>query len=307
MGFNGARNGRMGGLNLRSSKGEARGRVAPRDGGLPGRLLGREFYEQRPEVVAPRLLGKLLVCWPFEQVGAKGPGLKASSVGASFRGPEGPRSFRNRSSIGDRFSIGHPSPVRHPELLEGVMVGRIVEVEAYLGPHNNPPDPAAHSHRGPTPRNQVLFGLAGHAYVYAIYGRYFCLNVSCEAEGLAGSVLLRAMEPVAGAEAMARNRGLAKGEWESERGLRLLASGPSRMCMALGILRTSHNGLDVTDARSPLQIWDDGFREAEALVTARIGINETNEAVDWPLRFAVPGNASVSGPKNMKGRRVPVP
>ena len=92
-----------------------------------------------------------------------------------------------------------------------MIAGRIVEVEAYLGPHNDPKDPAAHAHRGPTPRNQVLFGLAGHAYVYSIYGMYFCLNVSCETEGLAGSVLLRALEPVAGLEAMAANRGLPEG------------------------------------------------------------------------------------------------
>lgn len=244
----------MGRLN-RNARQLANGAGAAKPGSLPGRLLGREFFAHRPEVVAPRLLGKLLV--------HTGPG--------------------------------------------GVMVGRIVEAEAYLGPHNNPPDPAAHSHRGPTPRNRVLFGLAGHAYVYAIYGRYFCLNVSCEAEGLAGCVLLRAMEPVAGVEAMARNRGLAKGEWEGTRGLRMLASGPSRICMALGILRTSHNGLDVTKSLSPLQIRDDGCRSGEALATARIGINEANEAVDWPLRFAVPGNPYVSGPKNLKGRRVSIP
>ena len=71
-----------------------------------------------------------------------------------------------------------------------------MEAEAYLGPHNNPPDPAAHSYRGPTPRNLVIFGPAGHAYVYAIYGRYFCMNITCEVEGQAGCVLLRALEPV---------------------------------------------------------------------------------------------------------------
>ena len=68
----------------------------------------------------------------------------------------------------------------------GVLAGRIVEVEAYLGPHNDPPDPAAHTHRGPTPRNLVLFGPAGHAYMYLIYGKYFCANISCEREGLGG-------------------------------------------------------------------------------------------------------------------------
>jgi len=83
-----------------------------------------------------------------------------------------------------------------------------VEVEAYLGPHNAPPDAAAHSHRGPTPRNLVLFGHAGYAYVYSIYGQYFCMNVSCETRGQAGCVLIRALDPVAGLEQMARNRGL---------------------------------------------------------------------------------------------------
>ena len=92
----------------------------------------------------------------------------------------------------------------------GLMAGRIVEVEAYLGPHRKPDDPAAHSYRGLTSRNAVLFGPAGHAYVYAIYGRYFCMNISCEREGRAGCVLLRALEPVAGLEQMARNRGLPR-------------------------------------------------------------------------------------------------
>jgi DNA-3-methyladenine glycosylase len=77
-----------------------------------------------------------------------------------------------------------------------------VEVEAYLGPHNDPPDPAAHSHRGPTPRNLVLFGPPGFAYVYSIYGRYYCMNITCEVEGRAGCVLLRALEPVTGLEQM---------------------------------------------------------------------------------------------------------
>jgi DNA-3-methyladenine glycosylase len=93
----------------------------------------------------------------------------------------------------------------------GVLAGRIVEVEAYLGPHHQPPDPAAHSFRGPTDRNRVLFGPAGHAYVYAIYGRYFCMNISCELEGRAGCVLLRALEPLIGLDAMARQRGILPG------------------------------------------------------------------------------------------------
>jgi DNA-3-methyladenine glycosylase len=213
-------------------------------GCLPGGLLPRTFFEGPPELVAPRLLGKLLV-----------------HVTAS-----------------------------------GVLAGRIVETEAYLGPHNDPPDPAAHTHRGPTPRNRVLFGPAGYAYVYAIYGRYFCMNFSCETEGLGGGVLLRALEPVAGAEQMARNRGLDAGatDWQ-------LTSGPGRLCQALGLTRPSHNGLDLVDAASPLQVRDDRFKVSEMMVTARIGISE---AVDWPLRFTLPGHQCVSGAKSLTGKRV---
>ena len=93
----------------------------------------------------------------------------------------------------------------------GLVAGRIVEVEAYLGPHNQPPDPAAHSYRGPTPRTRVIFGPAGYAYVYTIYGRYFCMNITCEADGLAGCVLVRALEPVIGLDLMAANRNLEPG------------------------------------------------------------------------------------------------
>jgi DNA-3-methyladenine glycosylase len=172
-----------------------------------------------------------------------------------------------------------------------LLAGRIVEVEAYLGPHHRPPDPAAHSYRGATPRNRVLFGSAAHAYIYAIYGRYFCMNISCEAEGRAGCVLLRALEPVGtlGLAQMALNRGLPAGA-----PARQLTSGPSRLCQALGLARLSHNGLDLLDPASPLQLRDDGFTVREVLVTPRIGIRH---AVDWPLRFALPDHDCVSGPR----------
>jgi|ERR1700728_3815394 DNA-3-methyladenine glycosylase len=178
----------------------------------------------------------------------------------------------------------------------GVTAGRIVEAEAYLGPHNDPPDPAAHAHRGPTPRNSVLFGPAGHAYVYSIYGRYFCMNISCETEGLAGCVLLRALEPVAGADLMAVNRGLP-----TAAAPRLLTAGPSRLCQAMSLTRKAHNGLDVTSGSSILQVRDDGCHVSEVFVTVRIGIKH---AVDWPLRFALQGHVCVSGARNLTGTRV---
>ena len=174
----------------------------------------------------------------------------------------------------------------------GWVSGRIVEVEAYLGPHHETPDPAAHSHRGPTPRNAVLFGPPAHAYVYAIYGQYYCMNTTCEPEGQAGCILIRALEPVSGSKQMARNRGLAGDARPSQ-----LTSGPSRLCQALGLTRAKHNGLDLLDPESPLQVLDDGTSAEDVLVTVRIGISH---AADLPLRFSVRGNQCVSGPKSQR-------
>jgi DNA-3-methyladenine glycosylase len=178
----------------------------------------------------------------------------------------------------------------------GWLSGRIVEVEAYLGPHDATPDPAAHSHRGPTPRNEVLFGPPGHAYVYFIYGRYYCMNFSCEKEGLGGGILLRALEPLAGIEQMARRRGLPPDATPRD-----LTGGPGRLCEALGITRAAHDGLDLLDPKSPLQVRDDGFRVTSVLVTRRIGIRH---AVELPLRFSLPGHECVSGPKKMAGKYI---
>ncbi len=211
---------------------------------MRGRLLKRNFFEDSPEHVAPRLLGKLLV---------------------------------------------HKTAA-------GIVAGRIVEVEAYLGPHHKTPDPAAHSHRGPTPRNQVLFGPPGYAYVYSIYGLYYCMNFSCETKGLGGGVLLRALEPVAGIEQMARRRGLPPDAAACD-----LTGGPGRLCQALDLTRPKHNGLDLLDPKSPLQVRDDEFRVIRVLVTRRIGIRH---AVELPLRFSLPGNKCVSGPKRTEGKLI---
>lgn len=184
---------------------------------------------------------------------------------------------------------------------EGLIAGRIVEVEAYLGPHNRPPDPAAHAFRGPTDRNRVLFGPAGHAYLYSIYGRYFCMNISCERPGLAGCVLLRALEPVAGLAFMARNRELA-----AEASPQALTAGPSRLCQALGLTRALHNGLDLLDPASPLQLRAGAAPSEELRCSPRIGIRQ---AADWPLRFFLAGSLCLSGPKrlNSAARCSPVP
>jgi DNA-3-methyladenine glycosylase len=162
--------------------------------------------------------------------------------------------------------------------------GRIVEVEAYFGFD----DPAAHTFVGKTARNAVLFGPPGFAYVYFIYGMYFCLNFSCEPDGQPGGVLLRALEPVEGLGTMARLRDLAPGA-----NPRLLTSGPGRLCQALGIVRETHNGIDVTRARSGLHVEDDGSVPGKILASPRIGIRK---AADRPLRFTIAGKRFVSGP-----------
>lgn len=180
----------------------------------------------------------------------------------------------------------------------GVLAGRIVEAEAYLGPHHGTPDRAAHSYRGPTPRNQVMFGPAGHAYLYFIYGRYYCMNVTCERIGQAGCILLRALEPVAGMDRMARNRGLKRDARPCD-----LTGGPGRLCLALDLTRPAHNGLDLLDPGSPLQLRDDGFEVRTVMTTTRIGIRH---AVDLPLRFSLPGHLCVSGPKSFTGNFISI-
>jgi DNA-3-methyladenine glycosylase len=170
------------------------------------------------------------------------------------------------------------------------LTARIVEVEAYLGEK----DPAAHTFIGRTPRNSVLFGPPGHAYVYFIYGNYFCLNVSCEPEGLAGGVLFRALEPITGIEQMSRARGV---EILSPRDLTKLTSGPGRLSQAFGITRARDNGADLTSRQSSLWIGDDGFPARAIRLTPRIGIKQ---AVDRKLRYLLAGNPFVSGPKALR-------
>src|SRR5437588_92601 len=168
------------------------------------------------------------------------------------------------------------------------LTGRIVEVEVYLGEG----DLAAHSAAGKTARNEVLFGPPGHAYVYFIYGVHYCLNFSCMPEGNAGCVLLRAIEPIEGIEWMSEARGLGKKEPHSASGLRLLTSGPGRVCQALNITRANMNGEALYAPASPLRIVDHGSGPAEIRESSRIGITRSP---DLPLRYFIAGNPFVSG------------
>jgi DNA-3-methyladenine glycosylase len=161
-------------------------------------------------------------------------------------------------------------------LLIGGIGGVIVELEAY---HHT--DPAAHSYNGRTPRNAVMFGPPGFAYVYRSYGIHWCLNFVCEGEGSASAVLLRALQPVKGLAAMQRRRGLAEE--------RLLCSGPGRMCQALGVTH-AHNGRRLD--RPPFALF--ARPEAVEVVTGpRIGISK---AVDLPWRYGLAGSPFLSKP-----------
>jgi DNA-3-methyladenine glycosylase len=147
--------------------------------------------------------------------------------------------------------------------------GRIVEVEAYVGPH----DPAAHGYGWrKTARNARLFGPPGTCYVYFIYGNHWCANVVTERDGYPSAVLLRALEPLAGLDAMRRRRGT--------RDLRLLCSGPGRLCQALAITGAM-NGERLDGNRIRVGARGDGAVR-RINVSSRIGITR---AADWPLRF----------------------
>lgn len=167
------------------------------------------------------------------------------------------------------------------------VAGRIVEVEAYLGAG----DLAAHAAAGHTARNAVLWGPPGHAYVYFIYGVHYCLNISCLPAGGAGCVLIRALEPVSGLRDMVKARGLTDLDLTSMRDLRKLASGPGKLCEALGITRPRDNAKDMLSPKSDLQVMSDRFHANKVAVTQRIGITKSAE---MPLRYVIAGNAFVS-------------
>ncbi len=182
---------------------------------VPGEVLPRSFFARDAVVVAPELLGKILVAGPC--------------------------------------------------------AGRISEVEAYRDD-----EPASHSFRGPTPRNAVMFGPAGHLYVYFTYGMHHCANVVTGEEGRGQGVLLRAVVPLAGVEVMRARRG--------DRPDRQLTNGPGKVGQAFAF-DLSHTGTDVC-GNGPIAVLDDGAAPpAEPLVTPRIGISK---AVDLPWRWGAP-------------------
>ncbi len=165
------------------------------------------------------------------------------------------------------------------------LAGRLVEVEAYLGDGT---DPGSHAHRGETPRNRTMFGPPGHLYVYLSYGMHVCANLVAEPEGRAGGILLRAVEPILGIEAMQRRRGL-----ERQKVDRRLAGGPGRLGQAFGI-ELAHDGLSAVagewTVRAPAVGAADGVSVER---DTRIGLTH---GAELPYRFVASKSPWLSRP-----------
>jgi len=175
------------------------------------------------------------------------------------------------------------------------LVGRIVEVEAYLGDGS---DPGAHSHRGPTPRNRAMFGPPGHLYVYRSYGIHTCANVVCESEGRGAAVLLRAAEPVGGVARMRALRNLAAGIPD-----RQIANGPGKLARALA-LRMDDDGRSLL--RGPIRLLRAPASDPQLALahSQRIGLTS---GADLPYRFYAADSACVSRRNGLRAARAPDP
>lgn len=161
--------------------------------------------------------------------------------------------------------------VLESESADGVVQVRLTEVEAYRGGD----DPASHCYRGQTSRNQVMFGPAGHLYVYFVYGMHFCANVVSLTDGVPGAVLLRAGEVVSGMDTASLRRPGARSPAD-------LAKGPARLTSVLGLDR-AHNGVDLTEPDSPVRLLARSPVTADEIrVGPRVGVAV---AIDVPWRF----------------------
>lgn len=176
---------------------------------------------------------------------------------------------------------------------EGTVAVRITEVEAYMGPGDSlHPDPGSHTFRGPTARNAPMFGPAGHLYVYFTYGMHYCANIVCGPAGIASAVLLRAGQVVEGLHLAGVRRPTSKSVAD-------LASGPARLATALA-LTTADSGRDALSEPFDLRL-----PETPALdVTSgpRVGVSGAGGSEDYPWRFWLPGDPTVSRYKAAKPR-----
>jgi DNA-3-methyladenine glycosylase len=187
-----------------------------------------------------------------------------------------PRSFYTRNTLNVAKELLGKHLVRRISKEE--LAGKIVEVEAYRGSD----DPASHASRGVTPRSRLMFGKGGVAYIYFIYGKHFCLNVTTGKEGVPGAVLIRALEPVSGIGKMKRHRGVES--------LRELANGPGKLTEAMRVT-TQQNGLDLTKSKRLFICKPRTEESFEIVSTQRIRIRI---GVDKRWRFYMKGNNFVS-------------
>lgn len=188
-----------------------------------------------------------------------------------------PRTFYEQTTIDvARQLLGKYLIRKHPD---ADTIGRIVETEAYVGPH----DLACHAAKGRTARTEVMFGRAGHAYVYFIYGFYNMLNLVTEAKDYPAAVLIRAVEPVDGVELMKHRRKTSA--------LRNLASGPGKLCQAFAVDR-SLNGADLSGR--VLYVEDRGEALPKFRATPRIGVDYAGKWKSKPYRFLIRGSEFVS-------------
>jgi DNA-3-methyladenine glycosylase len=218
------------------------------------------------------------------------------------------RSFPRALLAGDTLEAGRAllgaRLVRDPVGDLARRAGRIVEVEAYIGLD----DRASHARMGLTARNRVMFGPAGIAYVYLVYGMHHCLNVVTEREGRPAALLIRALEPVEGLDAIRasreslaarRTRTAVPGTTPRRVPDARLASGPGLVAAAFGVDR-SFTGMDLCDPASPLRLEarPDDEPEPEVVATPRVGIAFAGEPwVSMPWRLTVAGSPSLSGPR----------
>jgi len=206
------------------------------------------------------------------------PRARRSSLGA----PLPPEFYDRATEVVARELLGSVLEHRSPD---GVASGRIVEVEAYLGPH----DPASHAATGLSERNRHLHGPPGTAYVYFIYGMHYCVNTVTREEGHGSGILIRAVEPLSGIHLMRRRR---RGAADRE-----LTNGPGKVCQALGI--DAVLGGTRLDRGALRVLRGTPIADGEVVVASRVGISK---AADWPLRFMIRGNRWVSRPNPANGR-----
>jgi DNA-3-methyladenine glycosylase len=190
--------------------------------------------------------------------------------------PPLPREFYDRDT--ERVARDLLGAILECKTADGIAAGRIVETEAYLGEH----DLACHAVAGRTSRTAPLYGPPGIAYVYLIYGMYWCFNAVTRAEHEPSAVLVRAIEPLCGIDLMRRRRPKVRRDGD-------LTNGPGKLCLALGI-DASHNRKPLD--RGPLVVRaGDAILDRDVTVTPRIGITQS---ADWPLRWFVTNNPYVS-------------